>query len=947
MRRPADTSRPAPLAIGSAVAIAAALLTACAGTQAPTADNQPTLASLSKREVPVDKTRTIAADEKRAIAAYRQFLEAAPPAAQRSEAMRRLGDLEMDVADNQSADSGAAPDYRAAVARYQDYLKAHPDDPGNDRVLYQLARAQEQSGQLETALKTLDRLVATYPNTAYRAEAHFRRGELLFLTAQYPAAENAYATVLASVQTSGAEGAFPERSLYMQGWARFKQGKLEESLQSFFGVLDRKLAGRGDAPLESLAGLTRGDRELVEDSFRVMSISLINLQGAESIPPYIAANADTRKGYEHRVYQQLGELYIKQDRSKDAADTFFAFVKRNPLHAQAPVLQARVIDIYEANGFATLALGAKKEYVERYGVKSEFRRANPEGWSQSQALVKTHLAELARHYHASAQKSKASADYQEAVRWYREFITSFPGEPDSARNNFLLAELLYEDSRFAEAAVEYEKTAYGYPAHAKAADAGYAALLAHAEQEKRAAAGDKPAQQRTTIASALKFGDTFARDARVAPVLTHTAEMLYALKDDKASGVAERVLALDPPATADQRRVATTLLAHTAFESGSFDRAEKRYAEVLALTPERDAKRADLVERQAAAIYKQGEAAGKAGDARAAVGHYTRVASVAPQSALHATAQYDAAAALIGLKDWDAAARTLEDFRQRFPKHPLADEVPGKLAVAYLERGRWAEAAGELERVSASTRDPALARDALWQSAELYGKGNQRAASARAYERYLKQYPEPLERALETRHRLAVIAKADGNVVREAALQREIFQADRNGGAARTDRTRYLGASAALVMAQPAADEYKKVALVEPLAKSLKTKKAKFEDALKAYAVAADYGVADVSTAATFHTAALYQDFGKSMLGSQRPKALKKKVEIEQYNLMLEEQAFPFEEKAITLHEVNAKRSAQGVYDEWVQKSFTALRQLKPSRYARAERTQGVIDAIR
>jgi tetratricopeptide (TPR) repeat protein len=331
------------------------------------------------------------------------------------------------------------------------------------------------------------------------------------------------------------------------------------------------------------------------------------------------------------------------------------------------------------------------------------------------------------------------------------------------------------------------------------------------------------------------------------------------------------------------------------------------------------------------------------------VGHFTRVASVAPQSTIHATAQYDAAAALIGLKDWDAAARTLEDFRQRFPKHPLVNDASSKLAVAYLERGRWSEAAGEFERVANAMgpgKDPKLAQEALWQAAELHAKGNNRVASAKAYERYLKQYPEPLERAIETRHRLVVIAKADGNAKREFELQREILAADQRGGAARTDRTRYLGAMAALAMAQPAVDDYKKVALVEPLARSMKNKKAKFETALKGYAAVADYGVADAITAATFHTAALYQDFGKAMMNSQRPKGLKK-LELEQYNVLLEEQAFPFEEKAIELHEVNAKRSAQGVYDEWVQKSFTALRTLKPGRYARVERSEGVIDAIR
>jgi hypothetical protein len=72
-----------------------------------------------------------------------------------------------------------------------------------------------------------------------------------------------------------------------------------------------------------------------------------------------------------------------------------------------------------------------------------------------------------------------------------------------------------------------------------------------------------------------------------------------------------------------------------------------------------------------------------------------------------------------------------------------------------------------------------------------------------------------------------------------------------------------------------------------------------------------------------------------------------KKLEREQYDLLLEEQALPFEDKAIGLHEVNAKRAAQGVYDEWVQKSFAALRTMKPGRYARAERAEGVVDAIR
>jgi hypothetical protein len=118
------------------------------------------------------------------------------------------------------------------------------------------------------------------------------------------------------------------------------------------------------------------------------------------------------------------------------------------------------------------------------------------------------------------------------------------------------------------------------------------------------------------------------------------------------------------------------------------------------------------------------------------------------------------------------------------------------------------------------------------------------------------------------------------------------------------------------------------------------------EDVLKAYAVAAEYGVADIATAATYRTAELYHDFGRALLASQRPKGLSKD-ELEQYDVMLEEQAFPFEEKAIELHEVNARRSAQGIYDQWVRKSFAALGELRPARYAKSERSEVAIDAIR
>jgi TolA-binding protein len=1035
---------PAGARLASALGLAALLgaLPGCASKHPQ--DNTPTLKSLDSRTFEVPPDKGVAANDDATIAAYRDYLKKAPPDAQRPEAMRRLGDLEMDSADSRLAGSGApaatgnagqvaAPDkpaaasaaaktpastapapgaavtgvatgvnkapelstkaappvasapgagkgaiaapsgaagaagsdaqnYGSAVTMYLELLKTYPKAPDNDKVLYQLAHAYELGGDLESALKVLNRLVREYPHTSLVDEAHFRRGELMFAMHDYHGAEEAYATIL----TTRTHTPYFERALYMHGWSLYKQDRLDEALQSFFGVLDLKLIAReSEASLDAVLGLTRADRELVEDTLRVVSLCLENLQGAESIPPYMGSAL--RRDYEFRIYRQLGELYLAQERVKDAADTFLAFARRYPAHAQAPVLQARVIEIYQQAGFDNLVLAAKREYVERYGLHGEFHKANPAAWGQTLPRLKSYLAELARRDHAIAQKSHKSEDYLAAAVWYRQFIETFPKDPDTAQANFLLAELLFEDKHFGEAAVEYEKTAYHYLAHPKSADAGYAALLAYVEQEKLAAPADRPAIVHTAIESALRFADAFPADPRDGPVLANAAERLYAMHDlDWASSVAHKVLKLTPPAGTAQQRTAWTVIGLAAFDSAAFDQAEAAYTELLARTAAGDPERAALTERLAACVYKQGEQARSQGKLREAVADFNRVAVVAPLSPVRAAAQYDAAAVLIAMRDWPAAALSLEDFRQRFPKSPLVDEAGDKLALVYSESGQWALAGAELERVAGRKGDDKVARAALWQAAELYDKAAKatsngtagsaptsadsaaqaKAAAVRAYERYVQQFPEPLEPAIEARSRLARLATEQGNPARALVWTRQLLQAEQAGGAGRTEHTRYLGANAALLLAQGPYEEFHKVALVEPLKKQLALKKSRMEEVLKAYAAAADYGVAEVSTAATFHTAEVYHEFGQSLMSSERPKALSGD-ELEQYNVLLEEQSFPFEEKAIAMHEANVHHSAEGIYDQWIKNSYAALAQLRPLRYGKAETSEDTIDAIR
>jgi TolA-binding protein len=911
--------------------------------------NPPTIKDLEGQQVDVSTDPPQGIDTNKTMDSYRRFLDLnAGDAALRAEALRRLGDLNLESSESERIERELVTNEglrsTEAIHLYSALLKAYPAYERNDSVLYQLARAYDLDAQPDKALATLDRLVKDYPHSHFIDEAQFRRGELLFAAKSYAAAQSAYQAVVKSGPTSS----FYNQSLYKDGWSLFKQGDDEGSLSAFAGVLDSVLVSKRDPTVMiELDALSRPNRELVEDTFRVMSITFSYLDGPKSIDQFVKSRS--LRPYSYLLYARLGDLYIEKERYTDAADAYRAFVSQDRDNERAPLLQMQAIDAYSKGGFPELVLQGKEEFVEDYAFGTPYwKNRTPRGEPAVVAELKTNLQDLAQHYHAEAQRTHALPDAQAAAKWYRRFIASFPDDPDTAVTNFALADTLFESKQYLEAAQEYEKTAYGYGTHDKAGAAGYAAIVAYSKEEE-SRTGDAKAKLHTReIDSSLKFAATFPANPESAAVLTRAAADLYSVKDfGRAITAAQALLAKTPPADSSQQRVAWTVIANSEFEQGEFAKAETGYTRAEALMPPTDPQRPVIVERLAASIYKQGEEKNKSGDSAGAVDDFLRVAQEAPTSKVRSNADFDAGALLIDQKQWDRAIVVLEAFRRNFPDSPLQADVNRKLAVAYSESNQTAAAAREFERIAQSPSEtPAVQREALLRAADLYEKSFDIVHARAMLELFVKRFPLPINPAMEARNRLALMAEKSGDSTEYDHWLREIIAADRTAGAARTDRSRALAAKATLTLAEPIRDTFMRIKLVVPLKKSLAEKSKAMEAALKAYTEAADYQVADVTTAATFESAELYRQLGKDLMSSERPKNLSKD-ELEQYDVLLEEQAFPFEEKAIKLHEVNTARTREGIYDEWVQKSFSALAQLNPGRYAKVEISDPLVDSIR
>ena len=857
----------------------------------------------------------------------------------RQELLSEVTEYDTQLPDGESAPVPGGP--LEAIQTYQQILATYPNYERNDKVLYQMSRAYDEIGQPDEAMVVMDRLVAEFPNSRYVDEVHFRRGEYFFVRKRYLDGEEAYGSIIDIGRTSS----YYELALYKQGWSLYKQEFYEEALHNYVAMLDYRMSIGYDFNQD----FEENNEHRVADTFRVISLSFSNLGGPEVVDQYFSQYG--HRSYGDKIYENLGEFYFGKLRYNDAASVYKSYIKLNPYHKVSPHFSMRVVDIYGEAGFPLLVVESKKEFATIYALHAEYWNYFDVGSApQVVGFLKMNLTDLAGHYHALYQTGnlvdEQPANFSEAQRWYRQFLSSFPTDAESPQINYQLADLLLENEEYGQAAREYERTAYEYAEHEQASAAGYAAVYAHREDLELATGARRLEVKKLTVASSLRFVDNFDEHEQAPVVLGAAADDLYEMKDfnpaiESASKLIERYPATDTALV----RSAWVVIAHSSIDLAEYPNAEHAYMNVLALTAADDESRDAVVDGLAAAIYKQGEQSNLLEDYRTAANHFLRIKEVAPGSSIRTAAEYDAAAALMKLEDWSLASDVLEKFRVTHPEHELGSEATKQLAFIYREDGQVERSAAEHERIAAEATDPELSREALLTAGELYDEVDADVEAIRVYEHYVTEYPRPLDIGMQTRSRLAELFKARLDYERYHEELNQIVAVDRDAGEERTDRSKYLAAKAALVLAELRYRKFTRLALVQPFEDSLAEKQLRMDAALQAYESLVGYEVAEVTAAATFYIAEIYLNFSAALLESERPAGLSEAEKVD-YDLVIEEEAYPFEEQAIDVHIANFELLAAGIYNAWVQKSLDKLAVLMPGRYAKNEISSGYVGSI-
>lgn len=298
-----------------------------------------------------------------------------------------------------------------------------------------------------------------------------------------------------------------------------------------------------------------------------------------------------------------------------------------------------------------------------------------------------------------------------------------------------------------------------------------------------------------------------------------------------------------------------------------------------------------------------------------AVATYLQLVKKYPTSERRADAQINAALALEGQQKYERAARELIRFADLFPERKEAPDVFYRAAIVQKKRG---DAKAEI--------------DTLKKFIKRFGR--EQANAPRVVEAHVRLGDIYAELAGKTR------GKTRRNYLKasSASFRDAVKQFNRASGSA---NAAYYAGKAAFRLADTSFESYDKMKIEGRTGKKqgaallAKTKRLQeVEGEFKS--VITKYRQAEWSLAALYRIGALYDDLQKSMIEAPCPADIRRIDEIacDEYKIVLEDQAFAVEEKAVQAYRAAYERALElKLTNKWTKQTLEALNLLRPAEF--------------
>ncbi|TQV76406.1 tetratricopeptide repeat protein [Aliikangiella marina] len=920
------------------------LLSACTSQEI-----RPTLRSVDKVANPSllknQATAPKSADEIRK--AYQRYLSTTPKSDKsRKLALERLAELEFDVSnrislsqsEEQPSDAEQLEDERytqqikKSVELYTLSLRDYPKAKGNDKILYQLAKAYDQLGQSEKSFSKLLQLSTEYPNSRYYIETQFRIAEHYFSLTDYDAAEGAYTEVIIAPKNE----IFYEKALFKRGWSRFKQAYYEDAIDDYSQALTYHNFGE-------IETLNKSERERFDEYFRAIALTVANLGGASYLHEFFQDKPDNQ--YLYHTYSVLSDIYLKQERYSDSVNVLNEFIKQYPQSIHLPSAQLKIVNNWQAGGFSKNLFSAIEALYQKYHVNNTYWK-NFDDVNKKKRIhqsIKEYVLLMSEYYHSRYQKNELTENYTKAATWYQRYLNDYESYARQDKVYFNFAELLRQNSNLTKALNYYELAAYDDELILDK-QSSYLTITLTDKLYKTTKSAEKGVILNKHLRYVERFAELYPEDNRISNIIANATQLAYTNSQFESTIKLASLLKNEISNSQDAYKI-HTLKAQAYFRLDQYAEAESAYKSLLTYPQITSKTKKEFTNRLALSIYRQGTKIQDT-DKGEAIHHFMRISDIANTSEIAATGMYDGISLMVNTQQWEQTVSSIQRFQKLYPKSKYNQDLTKKLSIAYLNSDQKIKAAEQFEKISSFEKSRDIQMTALWQAAELYESKGDIASAIRSYSKYADTYRQPYAQNMEAMSKLVELFALSKNSKNVSKWQSRILKADKSSSKEdRTDRTNYIASMTALQMARDKNNEFRSHKLVAPFKVNLRRKKNAMQSAVKLFGRASSYGIPDATTESTYAIARIYQDFSQALLNSERPKSLQGE-ELEQYNILLEDQAFPFEDKAIEFYEVNLSRIKNNIFDDWVSKSLSELKTLFPVKYGRKSKIDGYIETL-
>ncbi|HKW11492.1 MAG TPA: tetratricopeptide repeat protein [Gemmatimonadaceae bacterium] len=720
-----------------------------------------------------------------------------------------------------------APDYSAAITRYEELVTRYPNFEQIDAASYTLGTLYASTQRWADAAKMFERVTAM-TNSRFRGEAFFRLGDARFELASrqrgdvrrawFASAATAYEQAVASTQPPGD---IYFLALYKLGWSYYNQAN-QANQAEYQKAVD--VFGRLVDAYDKLTKEQQSRLGLRGEAIEYMAVAFTQVGGAQAANRYFQSRGGAP--YQLPLMRRVAQTFRDQGNFPEAIQAYQMVLTQSPTDSSVLTATREIADIYQNRLLERdSAQAARLRLAEILAPGGAWAQANPQLADSAAKLREAALRESGQYLLASAQAGNR-AGFADAAQTYRRYLTDFPKSDSAQMVNRYLGEALFGAGDYTHAGSEFAKAAYTYGNGNQelAQEAGRNAIISfdsalvrnktdHAAQDSLFLAVDRfvaafpqtDVAKKALIEKGRRASETKRWDAMQQAFRTYAATY----PNDPYTPTAQRLVgdamyrsgqyaqaqtqweqAQTVAISSGQTRLADSIRVLRETAAGSFadslvkrgqysEAAEQVYVAYAKANPQ-NAKAPDAL-RNAIETYMLADSVARSHNDQSAsrqareraIELSAQLSQQYPNYKYRLQYQTLRARLLADLGKRDEAVQAYQQLIQQNTNWNGRSDAMVRVAVMLDSLGKKKEAAVAYEQFANTYPRDERAADALWNAAVTYAEAPDPAAAARAYAVFAQRYPRD-ERAGNARQQQIAQLKTSGDT---AAANRALSSA--------------------------------------------------------------------------------------------------------------------------------------------------------------------------